>query len=229
MNWNSKRSRLRRLCSSIFPAVGDALPPIDHKGPGLFSLPDCFLGSLAVLSLTEAMIFVAITPCDETDLCSVGYPPPFCELRVLDTETGEEVATGEVGEIVMKSPSVMKGYFENAYETQAAHTEDGWLRTGDLGYRDPVSGRFFYVGRTKEVILCLDNRLFPSEVERALLEHPAVADAAVIGVPHRIFGEAPTALVELRQGTQPSAALQQELAALIESEYLPLLERLHPT
>lgn len=83
-----------------------------------------------MLGQTEAMIYVSITPTDEFDLRSIGYPPSNCELRLVDPETGEEVAFGEIGEIILKSPATMKGYFQNPCETSAAFTEEGWLKTG---------------------------------------------------------------------------------------------------
>ncbi|XP_022664423.1 4-coumarate--CoA ligase 1-like isoform X2 [Varroa destructor] len=171
-----------------------------------------------LLGQTEAMIYVSITPSGEFDLRSIGYPPSNCQLRLLDTETGEEVASGEIGEIVIKSPSLMKGYFQNPCETSAVFTEDGWLKTGDLAYQDSVTGRYYYVDRIKEMIFCKDNRIYPGELEIVLMEHMCVAEAAVIGVPHPAIGEAPAALVELKNGTQPSEQLRKEIADLVESQ-----------
>ncbi|XP_003743762.2 luciferin 4-monooxygenase [Galendromus occidentalis] len=174
-----------------------------------------------LLGQTEVMVYVSITPENETDLQTIGHPPSNCAIRIQNMDTGEENGAGEIGEIVVQSPCLMKGYFQNPDETRAAFTEDGWMRTGDLGYLDPERRRFCFVNRIQEVITCKDNRLYPGELERVLAEHPAVADAAVIGIPHADLGEAPAALIELRPSVQASEVLRAELGNLIEIQFAP--------
>lgn len=93
-----------------------------------------------------------------------------------------------------------------------------FVSLGDLAYQDSVTGRYYYVDRIKEMIFCKDNRIYPGELEIVLMEHMCVAEAAVIGVPHPAIGEAPAALVELKNGTQPSEQLRKEIADLVECE-----------
>jgi long-chain acyl-CoA synthetase len=132
-------------------------------------------------------------------LRSVGRPYPWVELRIADPETGKEVGPGERGEVWVRAPNVCAGYFNRPEETAAAITPDGWLRTGDGGYRDE-EGFLFLTDRIKDMIVSGGENVYPIEVEEALSQHPAVADVTVIGVPHERWGEAVAALVVRREG-----------------------------
>jgi len=130
---------------------------------------------------------------------SVGPAIPQVELRIVD-EAGHPLPPGEVGEIVARGPNVMQGYLNRPAET-AEVLRNGWYHTGDLGRVDQ-DGYYYIVDRKKDLILVGGLNVYPREVELALASHPAVAEAAVIGVPDPVRGEVPRALVVLRDGQQ---------------------------
>ncbi|MBI4425680.1 MAG: long-chain fatty acid--CoA ligase [Elusimicrobia bacterium] len=132
---------------------------------------------------------------------SIGLPLPGQEMRIADS-AGRELPAGEVGEIVVRGPNVMPGYWNNPAATKEA-LQDGWLRTGDLGRKDE-DGYFFIVGRKKEMIIRGGENIYPKEIEEALYRHPAVAEAAVIGLPDRRWGEEVAAFVVLKEGAAVS-------------------------
>jgi len=128
---------------------------------------------------------------------SIGTPVDGVEMRVVDRD-GNEVARGEVGEIVVRGHNVMKGYWQRPAETAAA-IPDGWFRTGDLGRADE-DGYFFIVDRKKDMIIRGGYNVYPREIEEVLYEHPDVAEAAVVGVPDALLGEEVAAAVALSHG-----------------------------
>jgi long-chain acyl-CoA synthetase len=136
-------------------------------------------------------------------LRSVGRPYPWVELRIVDPVTRAARGIREVGEVWLRAPNVMAGYFNRPAETAAALTADGWLRTGDGGYLDD-EGYLFLTDRVKDMIVSGGENVYPVEVEEALARHPAVDQVAVIGVPDERWGEAVKALVVLRLGAQAS-------------------------
>jgi long-chain acyl-CoA synthetase len=139
---------------------------------------------------------------------SVGTPIENVEMKIAD-EAGQEVADGELGEILIKGPNVMKGYFGNLRATAEA-IRDGWLRSGDIGYRDR-DGYYYIVDRVKDMINVSGFKVFPREVEEILFRHAAVKEAAVVGVPDPVRGEAVRAYVVLKAG---AAATAEELRGL---------------
>ncbi|MFF8865274.1 long-chain fatty acid--CoA ligase [Streptomyces sp. NPDC015139] len=130
---------------------------------------------------------------------SIGTPIRDVEVRLLD-DGGRDVAPGEVGELAVRGPNVMKGYWNRPEET-AATIPDGWLRTGDLARRDE-DGYLYIVDRKKDLIIRGGYNVYPREIEEVLHEHPAVALAAVLGVPDERLGEEVAAAVVLRPGVQ---------------------------
>jgi long-chain acyl-CoA synthetase len=142
---------------------------------------------------------------------SVGLPLPEVDLRLVG-DAGEEVELGDPGEIVVRGPNVFKGYWNKGAETDAAFT-DGWFRTGDVAVRDE-DGYLYLVDRKRDLIIVSGFNVFPAEVEVALLEHPAVREAAVIGVPHDYSGEAVKAFVVLEEGAE---ATNEDLLAHLRS------------
>ncbi|WP_244328911.1 class I adenylate-forming enzyme family protein [Streptomyces marokkonensis] len=130
--------------------------------------------------------------------------------------TGRELPPDEIGEIVVRGPGVMRGYW-NDPEATREFTLDGWIRTGDLGFMDD-EGRISLVDRTKDVIIRAGQNVYPSEIERALMTHPAVRDAAVVGMPEEDYGEVPLAYVALEAGAEPDA---QELLAHVAGLLTP--------
>jgi acyl-CoA synthetase (AMP-forming)/AMP-acid ligase II len=136
-------------------------------------------------------------------LRSCGVAWPGVELKIVgDDET--EAARGAVGEVLIRSPVVMKGYWHKPEATEAA-IGDGWMRTGDAAYMDE-DGYVFIYDRVKDMIRTGGESVYPAAVENALFGHPSIADAAVIGVPDDMWGEAVKAIVVLKPGTQPDAA-----------------------
>ncbi len=129
---------------------------------------------------------------------SVGTPIENVEMKVVDPATGHEVPDGQLGEILIKGPNVMKGYFRNPGATAEA-VRDGWLHSGDIGSRD-ADGYFYVVDRVKDMINVSGFKVFPREVEEVLFLHPSVKEAAVLGVPDPVRGEAVKAFVVLREG-----------------------------
>lgn len=143
---------------------------------------------------------------------SVGTPIRGVQMRVLD-ERGQEVAQGDVGEIVIRGHNIMKGYWQRPEETAAA-IPDGWFRTGDMGRVDS-DGYFSIVDRKKDMIIRGGYNVYPREIEEVLYEHAAVAEAAVIGVPHQYLGEDVAAAVALKPG---SSATPDELREFVKSQ-----------
>jgi long-chain acyl-CoA synthetase len=129
---------------------------------------------------------------------SIGTPIEGVQMRVVDQD-GAEVPQGEAGEIQIRGHNVMKGYWNLPEATKAAITPDGWLNTGDVGRVDE-DGYFYIVDRTKDLIIRGGYNVYPREIEEVLYEHPAVAEAAVIGIPHNLLGEEVGAAVALQEG-----------------------------
>jgi acyl-CoA synthetase (AMP-forming)/AMP-acid ligase II len=137
-------------------------------------------------------------------LLSAGTVLPEAECRVVDVVTGQDVPTGEPGELWFRTPQLMKGYLGRPEETAQVITEDGWFRTGDIGRMD--EGGYVYVeDRLKDMIISGGENIYSPEVERVLAEHPAVAEAAVIGVPDETWGETVRAVVGLKPGASATA------------------------
>jgi long-chain acyl-CoA synthetase len=134
-------------------------------------------------------------------LRSCGVAGPGVELRLVDISTGEDVPTGEVGEIWIRSRQVMKGYWNQPEATEEAITEDGWFRSGDVGYLD-ADGYLYIHDRVKDMIVSGGENVYPAEVENALMSHPAIADVAVIGVPDERWGETAKAMVVKAPGAE---------------------------
>jgi long-chain acyl-CoA synthetase len=142
---------------------------------------------------------------------SIGTPIAGVQMRVVD-DSGADVPVGEVGEIAIRGHNVMKGYWRNP-EATAAAIPDGWFRTGDLARIDE-DGYFFIVDRKKELIIRGGYNVYPREIEEALHEHPAVAEVAVVGIPHDSLGEEVGAAVALKPG---ATATPDELKAFAKA------------
>ena len=136
---------------------------------------------------------------------SVGLPLPGVEARVVDRLTGAVLPDGAVGELQIRGPHVCAGYHNQPQQTAAAFTAEGWLRTGDLAER-AADGYFTLQGRAKDLIISGGMNVYPPEVERALLEHPQVRAAAVIGCADEDWGERVTALVQPEDGAAAGVA-----------------------
>ncbi len=152
--------------------------------------------------LTETGALLTSNPPGNEKPGSVGLPVPGVELRVLDDE-GNVLPPGEIGEICSRSPGVMRGYWRSPEITREALV-DGWLHTGDLGYLDE-NGYLFIVDRKKDLIIRGGFNVYPRDVEDALVEHPAVQMAGVVGRPDEVHGEEVVAFVTLNEGAELTA------------------------
>ena len=169
---------------------------------------------------TEASPVITQTWADDTmeDLTgTIGQPMPHVEVSIRDPRTNAVVPLGEQGEICARGYSVMLGYNDNPEATAAAIDEEGWLHTGDLGRMD-ARGYCQITGRVKEMIIRGGENLFPAEIENALLEHPAIAEVAVVGIPDEKWGEQVACFMRAKGGERPDAAnlkafIRERLAA----------------
>jgi acyl-CoA synthetase (AMP-forming)/AMP-acid ligase II len=147
--------------------------------------------------MTETSPVTHFVPSERTDWTkygSVGPVIPGVEAKIVDVKSGEEVPTGERGELLIRGANVMKGYFNNEEATQQTIDAEGWLHTGDVAAVDE-DGDFYIVDRVKELIKYKGYQVPPAELEALLLSHDAIADAAVIPVPDEEAGEIPKAYV----------------------------------
>jgi fatty-acyl-CoA synthase len=152
-------------------------------GPGIFSLAPQFA---------------------ETKAGSIGKPNYFIDARIVDEEN-RPVPEGEVGELVLKGPSMCSGYFQNPEASRASIDAEGWFHTGDMARVDE-DGFYYIADRKKDMFISGGENVYPVEVEKVLYEHPAVGQCAVIGVPDEKWGEVGKAVVVLRQGASATEA-----------------------
>jgi len=186
------------------------LPPEQHRAfEARFGI-----GVLEAMGLTECASVAFANPLEPTRR-RIGSPglPVGVEARVVATD-GTVLAPGVPGEIELRGPSVMAGYYRALEDTATTFAADGWLRTGDLGYRD-VDGFYFITGRLKELIIKGGENIAPREIDEALLRHPAVLEAAAVGVPDANYGQEILACVVVKPGSSLDEA---ELRAHCEHE-----------
>jgi acyl-CoA synthetase (AMP-forming)/AMP-acid ligase II len=203
---NSSAFSAENLCSlQAICTVGAPLHR-EHKDRLTRTLPGCFY---ELYGLTEGLITIL----DKNDYAdkpdSVGVPIPFSEMKILNNE-GREAAVGEVGEIVGYSPALMPGYYKQP-ELTAETIVDGWLHSGDLGYVDE-DGFLYLVDRKKDLIISGGVNVFPKDIEEIIVQHPAVREVAVFGVPSEKWGETPLAAVILHR---PGESTEEELGRWI--------------
>ncbi|GAA2552627.1 fatty-acyl-CoA synthase [Neomicrococcus aestuarii] len=180
--------------------AGAPVPPIlisqyEHKGVPVQQ----------AWGLTETAPFATYLPTELTYAKpgSCGLPMPYCEVKIVDPATGEEVQNpGDTGEMWVKGPNVTSGYWNNPQATEAAFF-DGWFRSGDIGYRDEA-GYLFIVDRLKDMIITGGENVYPAEVERALMEYPGVVDVAVVGRSDPKWGESVVAVMSFKTAEAPS-------------------------
>ncbi|MDQ0141725.1 acyl--CoA ligase [Cupriavidus necator] len=182
-----------RFCRS----ASAALPPEHHRAfEARFAI-----GVIETMGMTETAAPAFSNPLDPAGrrIGSIGRPSGT-RARVLGRD-GKPVADGQVGEIVLQGENVMAGYYKAPEATREAFTPDGWLRTGDLGYRD-ADGYFYITGRAKELIIKGGENIAPREIDEALLRHPAVLEAAAVGVPDPAYGQEIVAYVVMREAAR---------------------------
>ena len=182
-------SSVRLAVSGAAPLPGDVLEAF-HARFGVQIWEGYGLTEAAPSVTTNALA-------DEARRDSIGLVLPGVDVRLVD-DRGEDVEEGDPGEIVVRGPNVFQGYWRKPEDTTAI-LRDGWLRTGDVAYRDD-DGYLYIVDRTKDLVIVSGFNVFPKEVEEAIARHPAVAEVAVIGVPDERTGEAVKALVVARAG-----------------------------
>jgi long-chain acyl-CoA synthetase len=154
--------------------------------------------------LTEASPVVSSAHGTAAPAGSIGIPLPGVQVRLVDAD-GEDTLVGDAGEIWVQGPNVFAGYWDDPVATAEVLTPDGWLRTGDVAVVDD-DGYLFLVDRAKDLIIVSGFNVYPAEVEEVIAEHPAVAQVAVVGVPHPHSGEAVKAFVVLA----PGASLEED-------------------
>ncbi|MFC6886877.1 MULTISPECIES: long-chain-fatty-acid--CoA ligase [Actinomadura] len=189
-------SSLRLLLYGASPISEDVLRGAMEMLPGT--------GFMQVYGLTETTGAITMLPVEDHDpdgpnahrIRSAGLPNPSCALRIADPATLDELPAGEVGEILCRTPQNMKGYWGMPDATASALLPGGWFRTGDAGYLDE-DGYLYIHDRVKDMIISGGENIYPAEVENVLMDHPAVTDCAVIGVPDDRWGETPKAIVVL--------------------------------
>jgi long-chain acyl-CoA synthetase len=161
--------------------------------------------------LTEASPNVCCNRVDAREYTGkLGLPLPSTDVAILD-ERGAELATGAVGEIAVRGPQVMRGYWNAPEETARAFTAEGWLRTGDLGRMD-AGGYVEFVDRRKDVIVVSGFKAYPTEIEGVVKQHPGVSDAAAVGMPDAHSGEAVALFVVKRDPSLTARALEAHCA-----------------
>lgn len=187
---------LEMLCTLGAPLHQEHKDELNRMLPGRF---------YELYGLTEGFVTIL----DKRDFAakgkSVGEPPPLFEMRIMD-ENGRDLPAGQVGEIVGRGPILMPGYYKRPDLTADA-VVDGWLHTGDMGYVDE-DGYLYLVDRKKDMIISGGINVYPRDIEEIVVQHPAVLEAAVFGVPNDKWGETPIAAVILRQ---PGAVTAEEL------------------
>ncbi len=165
---------------------------------------------LQAYGLTETSPCASMEPIERPKPHSIGVPLPDTDIKIVDVDTGtQELAVGEIGEIIIKGPQVMKGYWNLPTETENAlrvgpDGEPGWFYSGDIGFMDE-EGYFHISDRKKDMIIAGGYNIYPADVEAVLFEHPAVKEAAVIGVPDEARGETVKAFVVLKEGETATA------------------------
>ena len=173
--------------------------------------------------MTEASPVTHMTPAGGYKPGSVGVTVPNTATRIVDPLTGENLGVGSDGEVWVQGPQVMQGYLNNPEATAATIDDDGWLHTGDIGHLDE-DGHLYVVDRLKELIKYKGFQVAPAELEGILLTHPAVADAAVVGLPDDEAGEVPVGYVVLKPDQSASADEVQEFVAGQVATYKQLRE-----
>ncbi len=151
---------------------------------------------------------------------SVGIAVPVCDLRVVDAE-GRDVATGEIGELLIKGPNVIKAYW-NKPDATAKAIVDGWFHSGDIVRMDE-DGFVYLLDRAKDMVIRGGENIYSVEIEDVLFAHPAVVDAAIVGIPHRVLGEEVGAVVQVKPGVAVSEAeLRSHVAQRLASYKVPV-------
>ncbi|HRP77186.1 MAG TPA: AMP-binding protein, partial [Rhodocyclaceae bacterium] len=195
-----------RFCRS----ASAPLPPAQHR-----AFEEKFrIGVIETMGLTETAAPCFTNPLEPARR-KIGSPGQAFgnEAKIVDAD-GKELPSGTIGEILVRGPNIMTGYYKNPEETAKTLSPDGWLKTGDLGYLDQ-DGFVFVTGRIKELIIKGGENIAPREIDEALLKHPDVLEAAAVGIPDEHYGQEILACVVLKEGREPD---EQALRAFCIAE-----------
>jgi acyl-CoA synthetase (AMP-forming)/AMP-acid ligase II len=216
---NSPRFDPEKLQSlEMIGSVGAPLH-MEHKELLNYHLPGRFY---ELYGLTEGFMTILDKEDYPRKPASVGVPPPFYEMRIVDGE-GNDLPPNEIGEIIGRSPQMMSGYYKQPALT-ANTIRDGWLHSGDLGYVDE-DGFLYLVDRAKDMIISGGVNVYPRDIEEVIVTHPAVMEAAVFGVPSEKWGETPLAAVILKEGeTVSEESLREWVNERVGARYQQLSE-----
>jgi len=237
---------IEREKPTIFPGIPAMYAAINHSlergsrngGADLSSIRLCFSGAdrlprevqadferlsggrvIEGYGLTEASPVTHVNPMHGPRKDgSIGLPVPNTDIRIIDLETGDDVKPGNEGEMLVRGPQVMKGYWNEPQETCAAISPDGWLHTGDIARADE-DGFYFIVDRKKDIIIIGGINVYPSDVEEVLAQFSKVKEVAVKGIPHKLRGEAVKAYVVLKDNEQATASEIRKFAKGKMAEY----------
>ena len=205
-----------RFDTSSLQVIGSGAAPLALElGERARSMYKCIVSQ--GYGMTETSPTVNTNPFERIKLDSSGPPLPDTIEKIVSLDTGEELPLGEVGELMVKGPQVMKGYWKNPKETAECLSDDGWLRTGDIARFDE-DGYIYLVDRKKEMIKYKGYQVAPAELEALLYEHPAVLDVAVIPKPDEAGGEAPKACIVRRPGVEVTP---EEIMAFVAERVAP--------
>ncbi len=182
------------------------LPPEQHRAfERTFGIP-----VIEAMGMTESSSIVFCNPQDAARR-KYGSPGVPCgvEAKVIDPDSGRALPANAAGEICLRGPNVMRAYYKSPEQTARALDANGWLRTGDLGYRD-ADGYYFVTGRLKELIIKGGENIAPREIDEALLRHPAVLEAAAVGIADANYGQDILACIVLKPGARASEEEMRE-------------------
>jgi long-chain acyl-CoA synthetase len=203
-----------RLINSIKYCISGAAPLPAKVQEDFEHLSGCKL--VEGYGLSETSPVTHCNPLNENCVNgSVGLPLPNIDVQIMD-ETGKSLPPREIGEIMVKGPNVMRGYWQRKQEGESVFY-NGWLHTGDLGYMDE-KGYFYIADRSKDLIVASGFNIYPREVEEVLYRHEAVAEAAVVGVPDEYRGENVAAVVVLKAGFTASSEVRDSIIAYCRHE-----------
>ena len=194
---------LSSLRTGVFAAGMHSATPVARRGERVMAP----LKALSAYGMTEMWVGAALSALDDDRphrLETSGYPAPGYEFKVVDPETGEQQPDGVAGELRVKSYALMKGYYNKPKETAESYDADGWFCTGDMAEHH-ADGYIRFLGRFKDMLKVGGENVDPMEVEGLLLEHPAVQQVAVVGLPDRRLAEVPVAFVEPKPGAEVEA------------------------